>query len=466
MLKQSSTTFRQLNVSETHNGTISPKEPHTSIESIIPQLRLLWSARRFLVRMIGFGFLATALLAFLLPKSYESTARLMPPDNEEGLGKAVAGALAHTPGVDLGSVVSGLMDARGQSGLFMGVLRSRSVQDQIIDQYGLQGVYGKKLREDARKKLDAETEISEDRKSGIISITVTDRNPQRSAAICAEYVAALNRVVSQLSTSSAHREKLFLEQRLSAVAKDLNSAEADFSQYASKNATLDVSEQEKTALEASAILQGQIIAAQAQFEGLKQIYADNNVRVRAAKARIEELQSQLKKLNSGSDDSGKAGQQKGNDRQYPSLRELPILGLPYADKFRTLKIQEAVYETLSKQYELAKVQEAKELPTVKLLDQPRIPEKKSFPPRLLIIAGGTLLVACLGVFWVIASTQWLGLMPLDPRRMIAQKALRGPFWPIPLTVDEERRPENANGSGNGCGVAEPVAKENETVEFS
>ena len=466
MLEQSTATSQIATQRERCGGGRATEHPLTPTEVKIAQLRLLWSARRFLVRVIGIGFLAATLVAFLLPKSYESTARLMPPDNQEGLGKAVAGALAHAPGVDLGSVVSGLMGTRGQSDLFMGVMKSRTVQDQLIDKYHLQAVYGKRLKEDARKKLDSETEISEDRRSGIISIRVTDRNPQRAAAMAGEYVATLNEIVSQLSTSSAHRERVFLEQRLDAVAKDLSSAEKDFSQFASKNAALDVGEQAKTTLEASAILQGQIIAARSQLEGLKQIYADNNVRVRASQARIAELQSQLEKLNGGSGNEGKSSEQKGADNQYPSLRELPILGLPYADKYRVLRIQEAVYDTLSKQYELAKVQEAKELPTVKLLDQPKVPEKKSFPPRLLIMLCGTLVAACLSILWVFASTQWLELRQQDLRGIIARMAFRSPLWPIPSESNGGFQAEFATGSGNGCSVHESGGEDKEKVEFS
>jgi len=437
----------------------------TPTEFRIAQLRRLWSARRFLVRSICIGFLITTMVVFLLPKSYESTARLMPPDSEGGLGKMVASALAHTPGVDLGSVVSGFMDVRGQGGLFMGVLRSRSVQDDIVDKFHLQELYGQRLREDARKKLDARTEISEDRKNGIITITVTDRSPQRAAEIAGEYVAVLNRIVSQQSTSSAHRERVFLEQRLEAVAKDLNSAEKDFSQFASKNAALDVSEQEKTTLEASAILQGQIVAAQSQLEGIKQIYADNNPRVRSLKARIAELQSQLENLSGGAKENARQGKQNGSNNEYPSLRELPILGLPYADKYRALRIQEAVYETLSRQYELAKVQEAKELPTVKLLDQPRVPEKKSFPPRLLLVSLGTLTVACCSMLWVFSCTQWLELKPQDPRRLIAWKAYKGPLWPIPKQSHGLFHRSFEGGSGNGDGYQESVGKGKQNVEL-
>src|SRR5258707_6274402 len=110
------------------------------------------------------------------------------------------------------------------------------------------------------------------------------------------YVEELNRLVAELSTSSARRERIFLEGRLQAVNQELEAAEKDFSQFASKNTAIDVKEQGKAMVEAAAMLQGQLIAAQSQYEGLREIYTDNNPRVRTVKARIDELQRQLEKL--------------------------------------------------------------------------------------------------------------------------------------------------------------------------
>src|SRR5712671_4003387 len=138
--------------------------------------------------------------------------------------------------------------------------------------------------EDTRKALAAQTAIAVDRKSQIVSITVTDRSPQRAAAMGQAYVEELNRLVSELSTSSARRERIFLEGRLQAVSKDLEAAEKEFSEFASKNIAIDVKEQGRGMVGAAAMLQGQLIAAQSQYEGLREIYTDNNSRVRTVKA--------------------------------------------------------------------------------------------------------------------------------------------------------------------------------------
>jgi capsule polysaccharide export protein KpsE/RkpR len=242
-----------------------------------------------------------------------------------------------------------------------------------------------------------------------------------------------------LSTSSARRERLFLEERLQAVSKDLESAEKEFSQFSSKNSAIDIKEQGKAMVEAAATLQGQLIAAESELEGLRQIYTDNNVRVRSVRARIGELKHQLEKIGGkGEDASAPSGQQP--DSLYPSIRKLPLLGVTYADLYRTTRVQEAVFETLTKEYELAKVQEVKEIPTVKVLDVADIPTKKSFPPRLLIMFLGTALAAAIATTWVFGKTTWEQTDSADPRKAFAQEV----FTTVKASLPKFSR----NGSGD------------------
>jgi uncharacterized protein involved in exopolysaccharide biosynthesis len=403
-------------------------------------LRLLWTQRQMLFRVTLYAMLASTALVFLIPSRYESTARLMPPDNQSSSGLAIAAAAmsgtAATGG--LGGIAGDLLGAKSTSDVFVGILGSRTVQDKLIQQFDLKKLYGARNMEDARKALTTNTSLSVDRKSQITSITVTDRNPQRAAAMGQAYVGELNRLAAELSTSSARRERIFLEGRLQGVSKDLEVAEKDFSQFASKNAAIDVKEQGKAMVEAAAMLQGQLIAAQAQYEGLRSIYTDDNSRVRSARARIDELQRQLEKLGGKDESSINASSQPG-DSMYPSIRKLPLLGVTYADLYRRTKIQEAVLETLTKQYELAKVQEAKEIPTVKVLDTANTPDKKSYPPRTLFIFLGTTFAFMTAACWVFGKTAWDATDPSDERKVFAQEV---------FTTVVARLPFERNGSGN------------------
>jgi uncharacterized protein involved in exopolysaccharide biosynthesis len=399
------------------------EDPRAARERQILKLRLLWAERRFLLRATVVGFLAATLLAFLIPIRYEATTQIMPPDSQTGSTLALVAGLTAQPGAGgLGAMASDLLGAKSTGALFVGVLQSRSVQDRIVDRFDLKKVYGKKLEQTAREKLSENTSVSEDRKSGIITLNVVDRDPHRAAGIAGAYVEGLDTLMAQLTTSSAHRERVFLEGRLNSVNADLETAEKDFSQFASKNATIDITEQGKAMVVAAASLEGQLIAAQSELEGLKQIYSDSNVRVRAIQARIAELRHQLQLFG------GKAGTSPSenstvSDTGAPTMRQLPILGVPYADLFRRLKVEQAVYETLTKEYELAKVQEAKEIPTVKVLDPAVVPEKRSFPPRLPIMFMGASAAFILGVVWLIGGARWREVDSRDPGKVFVQEVV-------------------------------------------
>lgn len=397
-------------------------------ERAIARLRLLWEHRGFLFDALVLGLVASLVVAFLIPSQYESTTKLMPPDDQsQGLGM-VAGLLGKggEGGISaLSGLASSVLGLKTSGDLFMGVLASRTVQDDIITKFGLQSVYGllgwKTSMQDARKTLESRTDVSSDRKSGIITIIVGDRSPKRAAAMAQEFVAELNRVVVNLNTSSAHRERVFLEGRLAEVEKDLESSERNFSEFASKNTAINVPEQGKAMIAAAAELQGQLIAAQTQLESLRQIYTDSNVRVRETQARVDELGRQLRKIGGQSGNAAPATNGGDAESMYPSIRQLPVLGVRYADLYRQTKVEEAVFQTLTQEYELAKVEEAKETPTVKVLDPPNLPEKKSFPPRGLIALGGMVFAGVLGVLWVVGSESWRQLDPQDARKILASE---------------------------------------------
>jgi uncharacterized protein involved in exopolysaccharide biosynthesis len=241
--------------------------------------------------------------------------------------------------------------------------------------------------------------------------------------------------VAQVSTSSARRERIFLEERLQTVKADLDSAAKNFSEFASKNSAIDIPAQGKAMVEAAATLQGALIATQAELSGLQQIYTNNNVRVRSVQARVDELQRKLTELGS----AGTQGGIQSTNALYPSIRKLPLLGVTYADLYRQTKIQETVYELLTQQYELAKVQEAKEIPTVKVLDAAIVPTKKSFPPRTVIVLLGTMLGITMAMTWILGKTHWNAVDVSDPRRVFATEV---------FTTVQARMPKFSwNGAG-------------------
>lgn len=421
----------------------------------LDRVQVLWRERMSLARWIALGFVVSVIIALVIPPKYESATRLMPPENNnEGL--SMIAALAGKAGDSgLGEVAGNMLGIKNSGALFVGMLHSRTVQDALIQRFDLRSVYGVRRWEGARKILDSRTVIWEDRKSGIIETKVQDRSRQRAQLLARAYVEELDRAVTILSTSAARREREFLESRLAGVKNDLDQASRDFSQFASKNTAIDIPAQGKAMVEAAAVLQGQLMAAQAEEEGLKQIYTSNNVRVRSLQSRIAELRRQLDELGKGgtSDDS-----QSGTDSQdtiYPSIRKLPLLGVTYFDLYRRNKIEEALYEALTKRYEMAKVQEAKEIPTVRVLDAADLPEEKSSPQRTLIVFIGVMLSLAVGCAWILGKAKWTQIDAQDSRKQFVSQAyldIRQDFAKFRARGSQKlfsarRRSQSNNGGG-------------------
>jgi capsule polysaccharide export protein KpsE/RkpR len=401
-------------------------------------LRNLWTERRYMGIATFAGLAAGALVALLIPSRYQSTARLMPPDSQANTSIGMLAALTAKSGNGMGAVASDLLGIRGSGALFTGILRSRTVEDRLIGRFHLQQVYAARLEEDARAKLVENTEITEDRKSGIITIAVTDHDAKRAAAIAQAYVEELNQLVAELSTSAAHRERVFLEERLRSVKQDLDDASQKFSQFESTNKTIDIKEQARAMVQGAAAIEGELIATESELKGLEEIYTVNNVRVRAVQARLGELRRQLEKLGGGTVAETQPSKET-TDAAYPTIRRLPLLGVAYADLYRRMQIQEAVYETLTQQFELAKVQEAKETPSVKVLDAASLPQRKSFPPRTVLTLLGGLMACGAAAMVIVARATWEQKDSNDPGKVFAEEVLQ--------TVQARMPWAEPNGSG-------------------
>jgi capsule polysaccharide export protein KpsE/RkpR len=313
--------------------------------------------------------------------------------------------------------LAGLLGGRTSSALFIDLLHSRSISDHIIDRFDLQHVYKKRYRIDTVKYLAHHTTVVDDKKSGVITVTFNDTDPRRAQAITQAYLDELNSLLTHANTSSARREREFIEKRLVNVQAELQAAEKALGQFSSNNVTFDIKEQTHAMVDAAAKLQGELIVGQSELDSLQQIYGDGNVRVRAARARIGVLKSELGKM-SGSPSDEPSGD---SSELYPSLRQIPKLAVPYADLYRRVKIQETVFELLSEQYEMSRIEEAKDTPVVAVFDQPLVAEKKSSPPRLLIILILTALAVMTTSFYIVLSNMWQQVGPGDPRKMLARE---------------------------------------------
>jgi uncharacterized protein involved in exopolysaccharide biosynthesis len=390
-------------------------------------LRIFWTRRRTIAGIVVAGTILTALYAFLVTPLYTSTTTLMPPESASSNSNLMSLLSSAGPAASAGTALLGV---KTPGALFSGVLGSRTVRESLVSRFGLVSHYKVKLTEDACTDLADNTSISENTRTGIITISVSDKNPFVASRLAQGYVEELNHVLTEHSTSSARRERLFLEERLKQIQQDLDASSNALSQFSARNRTIDMPSQARAMVDAELKLQGELVAARSELAALRQAYSDNNVRVRAARARIDELQRQLGRINGPA--NGEGAKAETSDSPYPSIVDLPALGITFADLQRKIVAEETLWATLTKQYEAAKVQEAKEIATAQLLDAAAVPERKSYPARSRLLVIGTMLSLFAGCLFVLVAQFWENIDPKDERRQlltdIGGSILNGMHW--------------------------------------
>lgn len=372
--------------------------PHTWTERIA----FLWE-RRIVLRNIGaVVFTFSLLIACVWPKSYKSSASIMPPGNS-GMGTAMFAALAGRSlgGMSgLGSLAGSFLGVNNSTAVYVDLLRSGTVNGEIVERFHLQTVYRKRYRADALKVLARHVSIQDDKKSGVITLVVEDHDPQRARDMAAAYLDGLNRLLNRTSSSSARQERIFVERRLSQARHDLQQAQFALSEFSSTHGTIDLKEQARAEVMSGATLQAQILIEESNIRSMRQIYGDGNVHLLAAEARAAGLRAQLQRIGGSSTPLTDGDADSSEYPIAPPLRQLPRLAVPFADRYREVQIQEKLFELLTEQFEMARINEAKDIPVLSVIDSPGVPEKKSFPPRALMTLAlwlGAMMLVCMGM---------------------------------------------------------------------
>jgi capsule polysaccharide export protein KpsE/RkpR len=379
---------------------------------------LFWDHRRIFLRAAVVVFLLSVATSLTMPSEYVSTLRIMPPE-QGGSGTALLAALVGKgAGSGLAGLAGSLLGGKNNGALFVALLHSGTISGHLIDRFDLQREYHKRYRLETAKQLARLTKITEDTKSGVITVVVTAKTRERARDLAQGYLDELNDLVARVNTSSAHREREFIERRLSTVQIELQNAQVALSDFSSKNTTIDIKEQTKATVEAGAKLEGQLIVGETELDSLRQIYGNENVRVRAAEARNGVLRRELQRANgqSGQTDSGI-----DDTHPYPALRQLPQLGVQWANLYRNARVHETVFDLLSEEYEMARIEEAKSIPTIGVIDLPGYPERRTGPHRTLIVLISTALSFVLTAAFLLMRRWWLGMDELDGRRVLADR---------------------------------------------
>jgi uncharacterized protein involved in exopolysaccharide biosynthesis len=337
----------------------------------------------------------TLVVSLLLPKIYESTATLLPQlesNNGLGLGSLLATGAASSAAQSLGISLPGAPAT--PTDLFIAMLKSRVMADDVIRRFDLMAHYDKQTMHDARLALEAATRIVVT-KEKVIKVTVEDKDPQLASDMANFYVSNLDGLNQTMTVSKARENRKFIEQRVMDTKQALITLEDSLKDFQTQNRTVAIETQSKAMIEAAAMIQAQIMAQEVQLQVMGTYLSANNPEIARVQSSISELRKQLQIM-----ESGKSGKEHlPGDRLRHAITSVPALALEYGRLSRDLKVHETLYALLISQYEQAKLAEARDTPTVQVLD-PAIPaERKSRPKVLLNVLIAGVLSLFIGIFW-------------------------------------------------------------------
>lgn len=333
-------------------------------------IEVVLSRRRMIIIITTIFFFLSIIISLAMPKIYRATTKILPPQQDTGLMGALMGSMG-----GMGALAGDFLGKGSPADMYVSILGSEAVSDAIIDHFKLMEVYDTKYRTDTYKILDKQVDISAGKKDGIISISVEDEDPKRAADMANAYVDEFSKLTVKLNISGAGKNRLFYEERLAKAKTDLSQAEDKLKIFQSKNKALDIIEQAKVTIAGVAQLQAQLAMQEVQLQTLRNQFTDSSQEVKNLKVAIVNLKSQIARLEGNSGGSS-----------IPSVGSVPALGQEYLRLMREFKVQEAVVELLTKQYEMAKLSELKDVSTVQVIQKARVPDKKIKPKRFILIA--------------------------------------------------------------------------------
>lgn len=343
--------------------------------TVLDYLIVLRKRKRLIVWSTLGAVLLSVLVSLLIPKTFRAEARILPP--QQPSGTAAAQMLNQLGGL---GVAPALVGMKSTNDLYIGLMRSRTVLDRMVDRFDLLVAYKVKYRQDARRKLLKALKIQDEKKSGIVAIGVEDRDAKRSADMTNALIEELKNVTQNIALTEASQRRLFFEDQLKGVKEALMRSEESLKGYQEQTGAIEVKEQTKAVIESVATLHGQVAAKEVQLKVLKTHATQRNPDRQHLEEELRGLQEQLAKLQSKNGNSSDT---------LMSTGRMPEAGTGYFRKIRDLKYNEALFELLAKQYELAKIDEARDAAIIQVLDQATPPEKKVKPNRVIMVVIAT-----------------------------------------------------------------------------
>ncbi len=379
---------------------------------------LVFARRRNLIALTTLISLAAGIiLCFALKPNFTAKSVILPPQQQSS-SAALLGQLAPLASFTGGASAFGL---KTPADMYVGILESRTITDRLIARFALEQVYHRHTLQDTRQALKNHAAINI-AKTGFIEIAITDHDPHRASDIANGYVDELYNINAHLITTEAGQRRGFFDHQLVEEKAALASAEDDLRTTQQKTGIIQLSGQAQAIIQSIAQLRAQIAGSQVQLNATRSFATEQNPEVIRLQTEIATMQGQLQKLENDQQKQPSTGDVLG------PAGNVPTDALEYARKLREVKYHESLLDLLSRQYEAARIDEAKAAPVIQVIDRATIPDKRSGPPRLLIVIGLTV------IGWLIGSVIALGEYAIQraqhaPHQAVKLQAIRSAFLP-------------------------------------
>jgi tyrosine-protein kinase Etk/Wzc len=350
-------------------------------------------------------------VSFLLPAQFTATVTLLPPQQNSSL----ASVLASQGGMGMGmaSLAGGALGLRSPNDMYVAMLKSRTVEDAMVKQFGLMSEYHRRFLSDARKALESHATIDGSGKDGLIHVSIEDSNPTRAAELTNGYVNQFQKLTGHLAITEAAQRRLFFQQQLEQAKDDLATAEESLKSTEQETGMIQIDSQTRGLIETAASLRAQITAKEVQIQSM-QIFATNeNSEILQAQEELNALRKQLAKLGDS--------ERSSDPTLIVPKGKLASASLEYVRKVREVKYSETVFDILARQLEIAKLDEAKQGAVIQIVDSAVPPDKRSSPRRSLIVILFTGTGLLVGVLFAL-SQSWFERIKQEPE--LSQKINR------------------------------------------
>jgi tyrosine-protein kinase Etk/Wzc len=357
--------------------------------SLLDLLIILASRKRFIFTVSLICGVVALLVSVLLPVRYTATTTLMPPQQQSNSLSALLSSQAGGLGALAGMAGQGL-GLKNPNDMYVAMFKSETVEDAMIQRYGLMQQYRSRYLSDARKDFEKHFTIDDTTKDNLLHISVEDKSPRRAAEMANGYVDQFRKLSQTLAITEASQRRQFFEQQMQQAKDNLANAEESLKQTEQTTGLIQLDSQARALIESAATLRAQIAAKEVQLQAMRTYATNENSEVVEIQQELDSLRVQLAKLGGSEDNASSLLVPKGR---------VPEAGLEYVRKLRDVKYYETIFEILARQFELAKLDEAREGAVIQVVDPAITPDRKSFPHKGLITivatAGGFLIAMVL-----------------------------------------------------------------------